>query len=293
MLFWNPFPWTNSPVPPQNTPSAFWPWWKPGLPEDSTSLASPQGGAVQSSTGLFPFLVLFLCLRCLLLSFLTGSLMGSSFSLCSWNVGVCWLWPLAFFFFPQSSLWPHYTFPVASVAPTYSLLGHIYLLSCPSDHLHMVTVQIPHKQNVQSVTPHFITNLLFLLLSGSVSDITSFYQLANQKPGSEPWLPQFFAFSLLFLCLYMLLSSVCSHVLLWNLSTPLSPSCLFSLPFIISTSSFLLIFSTSLFPLPLHSLFSGSPQPWLPSCESWLCPWSSSFREFQFEWDSLRWEYHF
>ena len=93
----------------------------------------------------------------------------------------------------------------------------------------------------------------------------------------------------LFLCLSIFLLSLCTHVLLLNLSAPSLLPCLFFLPF-------LLIFFISLFPLSSPFVPSALPVFRLSSAliaQLWSCLCSSSWREFELGWDSLQPEYHF
>lgn len=130
-------------------------------------------------------------------------------------------------------------------------------------------------------TSHLIRNLAISFDSPLLSHFTLFPLPLSFPSGNIVSLP-----------VHVFILSFCSHALLWNLSTLFShPSNLFFFPFIFSTSWFLLIFS--IFPhflpylFPLHSPFSGFPQSSLSRYESWSCP-CSSFREFEFTWDSVR-----
>ena len=82
------------------------------------------------------------------------SFMGSSLSLCLSDVSVPLVLTFSLLFLPlyNPSVWLHHICSVASVASTYSLLGHIYLLSfCPSClfwNLYLVTLKKPQTQHV-------------------------------------------------------------------------------------------------------------------------------------------------
>lgn len=135
------------------------------FPEDIISLVASQGGTIHSYTYPISLPALFLHLRppAPVLRFSCGL---------TFFVPQMLVFPLAFIFFPYTVSLCDFIIPFLCVQYSHVLLsGPLLTPEFPSQ----LPLQTPQIQHVQNFTNHFTPDMLFLLFSGTLCSITSFY----------------------------------------------------------------------------------------------------------------------